>query len=133
MSGIFTRRGDAGRGSLPSASFWLAFYLLFLQGVVAGVAAEGRVSGAGLFGASICFSKSDRAGEQPSIPSRFGHRFESCCAFHAAGAGAPAAAWIDLLGERPSLALSVKLGSHDGAPQGVATPPVGSRAPPILS
>lgn len=111
----------------------LLVYLLVLQGIFAGVASAAPVTGP--LADSICLSKPSAPFEgAPGIPARHG-RHDGCCAFHAAGFGGGAAqsVFVDeapVFVSRRSSQLTYDLSQVRVS---VATPPLGSRAPPRVA
>lgn len=118
----------------PTAVTLLVAYLLVLQGIAVGVA-SGQRSAAGLFANTICVSKAAGPLESdPARPGRTSRHGDICCVLHCASFGAvgPASAFA---GEAPpALAfVEIKLAFDDRlGPATVATPPLGSRAPPAI-
>jgi hypothetical protein len=124
-----SRNGHFG----STAATLLVAYLFLLQGLAAGVTSA---RGAALFADAICLSKGpgslDGGTGAPIRPSRHG---DACCVVHCASLGG-ATAPSPFTGETPP-ALSyveAKLAfSHALSGSEPATPPLGSRAPPVLA
>ncbi|MGJ0395097.1 MAG: DUF2946 family protein [Methylocystis sp.] len=112
----------------------LVAYLLALQGFAIGVSFSGRNSG--LFASAICFNKSSGplSGDPatPARPARQGG--DVCCVAHCASFGGATAASAFVGEPRPPASYStIKLAFDETSlsPE-ASTPPLGSRAPPIL-
>lgn len=111
----------------------LVAYLFVLQGLAVGVSFSGRASG--LFANSICFSKaSGPLSGDPATPARPARHGDVCCVVHCASLGGATAASA-FVGETPPAAsyTTIKLAFDESfLPPEAATPPLGSRAPPVL-
>lgn len=111
----------------------LVAYLLVLQGFAIGVSFSGRTSG--LFANAICFSKaSGPLSGDPATPARPARHGDVCCVVHCAGLGGATAASA-FVGETPPPAsyATIKLAfDNESLGPEAATPPLGSRAPPVL-
>lgn len=112
----------------------LVAYLLVLQGFAVGVSGGGR-SASGLFADAICFSKaSGPLSGDPSAPARRARHGDVCCVVHCASLGG-ATAVSPFVGEAPpSLSyVEAKLAFDETVLRAeAATPPLGSRAPPVI-
>ncbi len=111
----------------------LVAYLLVLQGLAIGVSFSGGASG--LFANAVCFDKSSGPlSGDPATPARPTRHGDVCCIVHCASLGGATAA-SSFVGETfPSASYStLKLAFDETAlfPE-ASTPPLGSRAPPIL-
>ncbi|WP_292531005.1 hypothetical protein [Methylocystis sp.] len=113
----------------------LVAYLLVLQGFAIGVSSSGRASG--LFANAICFNKSSGplSGDPatPARPARQGG--DVCCVAHCAPLGGATAASA-FVGEAhpPASYSTIKLAfDATSISSEASTPPLGSRAPPILT
>jgi hypothetical protein len=112
----------------------LVAYLLVLQGFAIGVSFSGRTSG--LFANAICFNKSSGPlSGDPATPARPArHGGDVCCVVHCASLGGATAASA-FVGETPPPAayatIELAFDSESLRPE-TATPPLGSRAPPVL-
>jgi hypothetical protein len=111
----------------------LAAYLLVLQGIALGFAVGVSPGSSGLFSGSICFSRGGAPSQaNPSAPARSSHQSDVCCVIHCSGFGdATVAGPVSPMPPIQSIAeiltpFSVQHGF--GRP---ATPPLGSRAPPV--
>lgn len=112
----------------------LVAYLLVLQGFAIGVSFSGRNSG--VFASAICFNKSSvpLSGDPatPARPARQGG--DVCCVVHCASLGGATAA-STFVGEThpPASYSTIKLAFDETSlsPE-ASTPPLGSRAPPVL-
>ena len=116
----------------PAAALVLA-YLLVLQSIAFGVSTNAR--GAALFSGQICVSKaSGPLGGDPATPARPARHGDKCCVFHCAGFGAATATPSPFIGEPPILGhVDIRLAYDDTRVVfEAATPPLGSRAPPII-
>lgn len=129
-----TPRNDRTRHFGSTAATLLVAYLLILQGLAAGAATSAR--GAALFADSICLGKAsgpaDSGPGAPIRPSRHGDT--ACCVVHCASMGG-AMAPSPFIGETPPALsyIAAKLAYEHGLPGSeAATPPLGSRAPPVL-
>ena len=117
-----------------SAATLLVAYLLVLQGFAIGVSFSGRTSG--LFANSICFSKASAplAGDPatPARPARQGG--DACCVAHCASFGGATAAADFVGGNHPPASFStIQLAFGESSLSlEASTPPLGSRAPPVL-
>lgn len=116
-----------------TAATLLVAYLLVLQGFAVGVAGGGR-GATGLFANAICFSKtSSRLAGDPATPARPARQGDVCCVAHFAPlGGGPAAS--PFTGETPPSAsyATIKLAFDETLLRAeAATPPLGSRAPPV--
>lgn len=116
-----------------TAATLLVAYLLILQGIAAGAVTSAR--GSALFADAICLSKNagplDGAPGAPIRPSRHG---DACCVIHCASLGG-AAAPSPFVGETPPALsyIEARLAfEHALSGSEAATPPLGSRAPPVL-
>lgn len=112
----------------------LVAYLLVLQGFAIGVSFSGRNSG--LFANAICFDKSSGplSGDPatPARPARQGG--DACCVVHCASLGGATAASA-FVGETlpPASFSTIELAFDEKSLSPKAsTPPLGSRAPPVL-
>ncbi|MGD9539864.1 DUF2946 family protein [Methylocystis sp.] len=113
----------------------LVAYLLVLQGFAIGVSFSGRSSS--LFASAICFNKSSGplSGDPatPARPARQGG--DVCCVVHCASLGGATAASAFVGEPRPPAAAfsTIKLAFDETSlfPE-ASTPPLGSRAPPVL-
>lgn len=126
-------RLDRTRHFGSTAASLLVAYLLILQGIAAGAVVSAR--GSALFADSICLSKSSGplqgAPGAPIRPSRHG---DACCVVQMAGFGG-ATAPSPFIGERPPALshVAARLAFERDIPIAeAATPPLGSRAPPVL-
>jgi hypothetical protein len=112
----------------------LVAYLFVLQGFAVGVSFSQRAPG--LFASTICFDKSSQPlSGDPSTPARrVRHGGDACCVVHCASLGGATAA-SPFVGETPPAASysTIKLAFDETSlwPE-AATPPLGSRAPPVL-
>ncbi|MGD9542686.1 MAG: DUF2946 family protein [Methylocystis sp.] len=112
----------------------LVAYLFVLQGLAVGASFSGRAPG--LFGGAICFNKSSGPlSGDPATPARPArHGGDVCCVMHCASLGGATAA-SPFVGETPPPAAysTIKLAFDESflRPE-AATPPLGSRAPPVL-
>jgi len=111
----------------------LVAYLFVLQGLAVGVSISGR--GSGLFANAICFSKaSGPLSGDPTTPARPARHGDVCCVVHCASLGGATAA-SPFVGETPPVAsyATIKLAFDETSlrPE-AATPPLGSRAPPVV-
>ena len=115
----------------PAAALLLA-YMLVLQGIVAGVSGA-RASGP--FGSAICFSKSTGPlGDNPATPPAQGRHSDKCCVFHGASPGGPPTD-SPFVGEPPRAQVHIEIKRAFDSARALseaATPPLGSRAPPVL-
>ena len=111
----------------------LVAYLFVLQGLAVGVSFSGR--GSGLFASTICFSKaSGPLSGDPATPARPARHGDVCCVVHCASLGGATAA-SPFIGETPPVASysTIGLAFDETSPVPEAsTPPLGSRAPPVL-
>lgn len=112
----------------------LVAYMLVLQGFAIGVSFSGRTPG--LFANAICFSKSSGPlSDDPSTPVRPARQGgDVCCVVHCASLGGATAA-SPFVGETaPSASYAtIKLAfGEDSLRPEASTPPLGSRAPPVL-
>jgi hypothetical protein len=115
-----------------TAATLLVAYMLVLQAIAAGVVTNAR--GAALFSDAICLSKVsgsvDGAPDAPIRPSRHG---DACCVIHCAAFGGGAAP-SPFIGETPpalSYVAAKRAFEHAPPNSDPATPPLGSRAPPV--
>ncbi|MBG0802293.1 MAG: DUF2946 family protein [Methylocystis silviterrae] len=111
----------------------LVAYLFVLQGLAVGVSFSGR--GSGLFANTICFSKaSGPLSGDPATPARPARHGDVCCVVHCASLGGATAA-SPFIGETPPAASYSTIGlafdETSRLPE-ASTPPLGSRAPPVL-
>jgi hypothetical protein len=111
----------------------LVAYLFVLQGFAVGVSFSGRASG--LFANAICFNKSSGPlSGDPVTPARPARHGDVCCVVHCASLGGATAASA-FVGETPPPAsyATIKLAFDKTSlhPE-TSTPPLGSRAPPVL-
>lgn len=126
-------RGDTKSWRLGPAAALLLAYLLVLQSIAFGVSTSAR--GAALFSGQICLSKvsGPLGGGDPATPARPVRHSDKCCVFHCAAFGA-ATAPSPFIGEAPPARSYIEIAlAYDetrAAPK-VATPPLGSRAPPV--
>ncbi|QGM97355.1 DUF2946 family protein [Methylocystis parvus] len=126
-------RSENSRHFGSTAATLLVAYLLILQGIAAGAVASTR--GAALFADAICLSKSSGALDgAPGAPIRSSRHGDACCVVQMAGFGG-AAAPSPFIGETPPALTYVeaRLAFGHALPSAeAATPPLGSRAPPVL-
>lgn len=127
-----TPRSDRNRHVGTTAATLLVAYLLILQGLAAGAVTSAR--GAALFADAICLGKaSGPLDGAPGAPIRPSRHSDACCVVHCASLGG-ATAPSPFIGETPPALsyIEAKL-AFDHALSGAeaATPPLGSRAPPI--
>lgn len=118
-----------------TAATLLVAYLLVLQGFAVNVSAGGRAA-SGLLTNAICFSKpSGPLSGDPATPTRPARHGDVCCVVHCASLGGGAATASPFVGEAPpSLSyVEVKLAFDETLLRAeAATPPLGSRAPPVV-
>jgi hypothetical protein len=111
----------------------LVAYLLVLQGFAIGVSFSGRNSG--LFANAICFNKaSGPLSGDPATPARPARQGDVCCVVHCASLGGATAASAFVGETRPLASFStIRLAFDETSltPE-ASTPPLGSRAPPVL-
>lgn len=124
---------DKHRHFGSTAATLLVAYLLILQGLAAGTVTSAR--GAALFADAICQSKASGALDgAPGAPIRTSRHGDACCVVQMASFGG-ATAPSPFVGETPP-ALSyveARLAFGHALPNAeAATPPLGSRAPPVL-
>jgi hypothetical protein len=128
-----TPRREKTRQFGSTAATLLVAYLLILQGIAAGAVTSAR--GAAIFADAICLSKSSGPLDgAPGAPTRSSRHGDACCVVHMAGLGG-AAAPSPFVGETPPALTYVeaRLAFEHALPNaGAATPPLGSRAPPVL-
>jgi len=129
-----TPRTTRNRHFGSTAATLLVAYLLVLQGIAAGAVTSAR--GSALFADAICLSKGsgslDGDGGAPIRPTRHG---DACCVVHCATMGG-AATPSPFTGETPPALSYVEARlafSHALSGSEPATPPLGSRAPPVLT
>jgi len=112
----------------PTAMTLLATYMLVLQSLVIGVGAA-TPGASGLFAKTVCVSKRANPADGPVSPGGGGHA-DACCAFHFAGTNAPPPRVVALAPPVRVLSAAIAPQERRAAPIRVATPPLGSRAPP---
>ncbi|PPD43894.1 MAG: hypothetical protein CTY15_08590 [Methylocystis sp.] len=125
-------RGEKTRHFGTTAATLLVAYLLMLQGIAAGVVTSAR--GAELFADAICVSKGSGPLDGPAAPIRPTRHGDACCVFHCTSLGG-ATTPSPFVGETPPALnyVEAKLAFDHALPGSeVATPPLGSRAPPSL-
>ncbi len=125
-------RGDVKTWQCGSTAVTLLVaYMLVLQGFAIGVSFSGRASG--LFANAICFNKSSGPlSGDPATPARQGG--DVCCVVHCASFGGATAASAFVGETHPPASFStIKLAFDETSlsPE-ASTPPLGSRAPPVL-
>lgn len=116
-----------------TAATLLVAYLFILQGLAAGIVTSSH--GSGLFADTLCLSKGssplDGGSGGPIRRSRHG---DACCVVHCVSMGG-ATGLSPFIGETPPALsyVAAKLAfAHALSGAEPATPPLGSRAPPVL-
>ncbi len=128
-------RGDVKTWQCGSTAVTLLVaYMLVLQGFAIGVSFSGRASG--LFANAICFNKSSGPlSSDPATPARPARQGgDVCCVVHCASFGGATAASAFVGETHPPASFStIKLAFDETSlsPE-ASTPPLGSRAPPVL-
>ena len=129
---MIPRTNRTGRYGSTAATLLVA-YLLVLQGIAAGVVTSAR--GSAMFADAICLSKSSNSLDGSGAPIRPSRHGDACCVVHCASVGG-ATAPSPFTGETPPALtyLAAKLAfSHALTGSETATPPLGSRAPPVVA